>query len=132
MSGRKFDGGKSRYDLIPAECTAELAKILTFGAQKYDANNWQRLEDSESRYYAALMRHLEAHRMGEVRDPESGELHLSHVYTNACFLLWLEIQKQKKNVDKSEMDISSRDMLDFSNSRDNDICVDKNNNQTEK
>lgn len=86
--GKKYDNGKIRYDLIPPECLKELAKILTFGSEKYGANNWQNLENYNERYYSALMRHIEAWRSGEMHDPESGELHLSHAMCNVMFLLW--------------------------------------------
>lgn len=89
---KKYDTAKTRYDLLPAECLDAVAKILTFGAEKYGANNWQNLEDFESRYYAALERHIQAWRMGENIDPESGQPHLAHVACNAVFLLWKDLQ----------------------------------------
>jgi hypothetical protein len=88
--GRKFDGEKERYDLIPMECIEDLAKILTMGANKYAANNWQKLDNGEDRYFAALMRHLVASRKGEKIDEESGLSHLAHAMCNIVFLLWLE------------------------------------------
>lgn len=92
---KKHDTDKLRYDLIPPECLESIAKILTFGADKYGANNWQGLEDFESRYYAALERHIQAWRMGEKIDPESGQPHLAHVACNAVFLLWKEVSQTK-------------------------------------
>ena len=100
--GLKFDGTdgkhpmKDRWDLIPMDCVEDVVKILTFGAEKYQPNNWQKVENGEDRYYAALMRHLVAHRKGEIIDPESGMLHLAHVATNAIFLMWLEKNKNSK------------------------------------
>lgn len=88
--GLKFDNDKLRWDLLPIDCVEDVVKILTFGAKKYSANNWQNVEDGENRYYAALMRHLAASRMGEKTDPESGLSHLSHAMCNIVFLLWLE------------------------------------------
>ena len=57
--GMKFDGGKLQYSLIPPETTRALAQVLTFGAQKYAPNNWQLVENGETRYLDALYRHLE-------------------------------------------------------------------------
>jgi len=90
---RKFDYGKTRWDLIPWDCVEQVAEILTFGADKYDANSWQKVDDAESRYFSALLRHLIAYQQGEDLDQESGKLHLSHVATNALFLLWFNLAK---------------------------------------
>ena len=93
--GKKFDGDKLRFDLIPAVAEEEIAKILTFGAKKYGPDNWQKLDDFDNRYYAALRRHLNAWKQGEANDPESGMSHLSHALTNAVFLVWGEANNDK-------------------------------------
>lgn len=93
--GVKFDSNKNRLDLVPVETVEAVAEVLTYGAKKYSANNWQNVE--QDRYYAALLRHLFAWRRGETRDPESGFLHLQHVATNAIFLLWFALRAEKKS-----------------------------------
>jgi hypothetical protein len=90
--GRKYDSGKLRWDLLHIECVEEVVKILTFGAEKYEPNNWQKVENANERYYAALMRHITAWRKGEIIDPESGCSHLSHAACNIVFLMWLDNQ----------------------------------------
>lgn len=85
---KKNDSSKLRYDLVPPEALRELAKVLTYGANKYGADNW-RLCDDSSRYLAAAYRHIEAYRMGEMCDPESGLHHLSHALTNLAFMVVL-------------------------------------------
>ena len=87
MSGKKFDDGKLRYDLVPPAVLKQLATVLTFGAKKYGANNWQTVPDSRDRYYAAMMRHVEADRGGEVFDEESGLPHLTHALACVAFML---------------------------------------------
>ena len=47
--GRKFDGDKLRYDLIPPLALEEMVKVLTFGAQKYEPDNWQKVPESKRR-----------------------------------------------------------------------------------
>lgn len=89
----KNDKDKLRYDLIPTEATKALAEVLTYGANKYKPDNWKNCEDV-NRYVSALMRHLEAHRSGELRDSESGMLHMSHVLTNAAFLVHFLTNKE--------------------------------------
>lgn len=83
----KFDTGKNRLDLIEPEFIENVGEVLTFGADKYEPNNWQKVEDPVNRYYAATLRHLLAWRRGEKIDPESGLNHLSHVATNIMFLM---------------------------------------------
>lgn len=83
----KADKGKLRFDLISPEFTKAVAGVLTFGAEKYGPNNWQNLEDPTNRYYAALLRHLNAFHAGEKYDKESGMSHLAHAATNIMFLM---------------------------------------------
>ena len=86
---KKFDGDKLRYDLVPPSLIAGVADVLTFGAAKYDANNWKNVDDV-SRYVSAMYRHLEAWRAGEKLDDESGKSHLVHAATNLAFLIELD------------------------------------------
>lgn len=88
--GRKDDAKKNRLDLIEPEFIEAVGEVLTYGAEKYEPNNWQKVEDAENRYYAAALRHLMAYRKGEKIDPESGISHLKHVATNIMFLLHFE------------------------------------------
>lgn len=103
--GVKYDENKIRYDLIPPECLKSIADVYTFGSVKYGDNNWQTLPDFYNRYYSALMRHLEADRMGEKYDEESGRLHLSHAAWNAIALLFnaLKLEKGYDNNERKEM-----------------------------
>ena len=84
--GRKFDGNKSEYGLIPHIALEEMVKVLTFGAQKYERDNWKKVPDSKRRYFDALQRHLWAWKGGEQIDPESGYHHLAHAMCCLFFL----------------------------------------------
>ena len=86
-AGLKYDAGKLRYSLIPPEALRGLAEVLTFGAEKYEPNSWQEVENAEERYLDALIRHIEAYRSGEALDPESGLHHLKHAACNVAFLI---------------------------------------------
>lgn len=101
VEGMKWDNEKLMYDLVPPAALEGLVRILTYGAQKYAPYNWMKVRPIE-RYYAALMRHLEAVRKGEWLDPESGHPHMDHVMCNVVFLreLWAE-EKMKENEKKS-------------------------------
>ena len=90
ITGRKDDKEKNRLDLVEPEFIEGIGEVLTFGANKYEPNNWQKVEDAENRYYAAALRHLIAWRKGEKIDPESGLSHLDHVACNVMFLKHFE------------------------------------------
>ena len=85
----KQDGGKLRLDLVPPEAMTAMGRVLTFGAAKYAARNWEQ-GMSWGRIVAALLRHLFAWIGGEDKDPESGFSHLDHVICNAAFLVTYE------------------------------------------
>jgi hypothetical protein len=85
--GRKFDGGKPQYGLLPPLALKATAEILTFGAEKYEPNNWKHVPDSKRRYFDALQRHLWDWKNGEQNDPESGKNHLAHAMCCLMFLL---------------------------------------------
>jgi len=76
---------KIRYDLCPAIAQREYAKVWTQGLEKYDAGNWEK-GLSFSVVIASAMRHLEAMRLGEMIDNESGLLHSAHLMCNAAML----------------------------------------------
>jgi hypothetical protein len=85
--GRKFDGNKLEYGLLPPFALEATVDVLTFGAQKYERDNWKRVPDSKRRYFDALQRHLWAWKKGEIFDPESGKHHLAHAQCCLMFLL---------------------------------------------
>ena len=92
--GMKFDAGKPRWTLLPWRQVEQIVEILTFGAIKYADNNWQKVENSKTRYFDALQRHLIAWFEGEKTDPESGKSHLAHAGCNLLFLMWFDDQKE--------------------------------------
>jgi len=94
--GHKHDHGKPRYDLLPANAIEELAKVLTFGAEKYAPNSWQLVEYGIERYRAALLRHTFAIQRGELYDSESGLLHSAHAQCCAAFIVELQLMQLKE------------------------------------
>jgi hypothetical protein len=93
--GRKFDGGKLEYGLLPPLALEEDVKVLTFGAQKYERDNWQQVPDSKRRYFDALQRHVWAWKKGEKMDPESGINHLAHAMCCLMFLYEHDVKYSK-------------------------------------
>lgn len=86
MSGLRYNAGKLRYDLVPGRAVEEIAKVFTFGANKYAPRNWEK-GMSWTTVLASLKRHIAAFESGEDFDPESGLLHLGHAGCNIAFLL---------------------------------------------
>lgn len=91
--GKKFDAGKPRIELIAPEMLTGTADILTFGAEKYGARNWEK-GMSWSRVFGALMRHMWAWWAGEKLDPETGKPHLWHA---SCCLMFLIAYEQRNS-----------------------------------
>jgi len=92
LVGRKFDGGKVRWELLPFREIEQVCEILTMGSVKYDDNNWQKVRPV-NRYIGAAFRHFVAWLKGEVLDPESGKNHLTHAICCLLFLLWHDNEK---------------------------------------
>jgi len=99
VEGRKFDQGKPRYGLLPPLALQEMARVLTHGAEKYDAGNWKHVPDSLERYFDALQRHVWAWKMGEKLDPDSGIHHLAHALANVAFLYEHDVKYSKEDND---------------------------------
>ena len=62
-------------------------RVLTYGAAKYERDNWKHVENGETRYLAAALRHLAAYQSGESKDEETGESHLAHAICCLVFML---------------------------------------------
>ena len=92
MVGRKFDGEKPKMYLLPPKATVEVAKVLTFGAAKYDEDNWRYLDDAQNRYSVGALRHIFSHLDGELEDPETNLSHLAHAICCLMFKLELELE----------------------------------------
>ena len=85
----KNDSGKPMVALLVPEFIRDMAKVLTFGADKYGKENWKRGLEKD-RILSALYRHTLAHHSGELKDPETGLNHMVHVACNAMFLYYYE------------------------------------------
>jgi hypothetical protein len=71
----------------------EIAKVFTYGADKYTAYNW--LNDMRyGRFIAATFRHLRDYWLGEDMDKESKLPHLAHAGANILMLLASVLRKK--------------------------------------
>lgn len=88
--GRKFDGGKPRWCLLPFKQVEQVVMVLTDGAVKYADDNWKNVRSMRTRYFSAAMRHITAWWEGERCDPETGRSHLAHAICCILFLMWAD------------------------------------------
>ena len=94
--GMKFDTIKPRTYLLPPKALLEVSKVLTIGAEKYDEENWRKLDNLQNRYTGAALRHLFAHMDNEILDPETNLSHLAHAICCLLFKLEIELETTKK------------------------------------
>ena len=99
--GIKYDSAKPKMNLLPPKAILEVAKVLTFGAEKYDAENWRKLDDLQNRYTAGALRHIFAHMDGEKLDPETNLSHLAHAMCCLLFKLEIELEDAKSKEEES-------------------------------
>lgn len=85
----RYNDGKPRLGLIPPEIIIGIGQVLTFGAKKYDDNNWKKGLSDEN-CMSSCLRHLMAYQGGEEYDEESGISHLSHAACNLAFMLYFK------------------------------------------
>lgn len=88
--GIKFDGEKTRLDLVSPDFIEATAEVLHWATVRedpppYPDHNWA-LGLKYSRVFSALLRHLWKWWRGETFDEESGLNHLAHA---ACCLMFL-------------------------------------------
>lgn len=91
--GAKLDAGKVRVGLMIAgfaKPMMEVAKVSTYGAEKYTVGGWAQVKDGEARYSDAMMRHFLAEQ--EVFD-ESGLLHAAQTAWNALARLHFILER---------------------------------------
>jgi len=94
----RYNKGKPRIGLVPPELMVEVAKVLTFGAEKYEENNWKKgipckcFVDSALRHFFKFIAN------------HKDEDHESAFYWNIMCCIWThenipEMQSYKKEVD---------------------------------
>lgn len=92
----KYDDGKIKPSLVPTEIIRDIARVRTFGVEKYhDPDNWRKVE--RKRYVDALLRHILKY-IDDARaiDDESGFPHLWHIACNVAFLCEMQDDDQKE------------------------------------
>lgn len=93
--GAKLDNGKPRHGLVLgafSNALTEVAKVGTFGANKYSDNGWLSVPNGLARYTDAMLRHHFAEAGGEELDEDSGLRHAAHRAWNALAVLELALR----------------------------------------
>ena len=110
--GIKHDTGKPMWAILPFDAIGSIAKVLTFGAEKYGPRNWEKGMDWD-RPFSALMRHLTSWWEGEDKDKETGFSHLWHAGSCLLFLIAYELRgtgrdtRFKKTINKGNANDSN-------------------------
>lgn len=102
----RYDDGKPELSLINPEFEEELARVLMFGCQKYERENWRKGQNF-LKVISCVKRHTSKFLKGEDLDKESGCHHMAHVAANAMFLVYYYL-KDMDNFDdryKGEQDV---------------------------
>jgi hypothetical protein len=87
MAFKKNDQDKLRWDKFPWDGAQAVLKIMHYGAQKYEWDNWKSAgQTDKDRMVGAAFRHLIEHARGGHLDPESGYPHIWHAACNLLFL----------------------------------------------
>ena len=81
----KHDKKKPRYSLLDRAFVWGIVKVLEFGAEKYEVNNWRK-GFQYSRILDAAQRHLDEFSQGNRLDEETG---LPHLYHLGCCIMFL-------------------------------------------
>jgi len=100
--GTKYDAGKPMVNLVIEgfpRALLEVAKVATFGAEKYEPGNWQYVQDGVNRYQHAAGRHQLKRCSGEVLDDESGLYHEAHEIWSRLAAFELRLREQENIVD---------------------------------
>lgn len=90
--GAKLDAGKVEMGLIlngMPRALLQIARVGTYGANKYTRDGWLSVPDGPRRYTDAMYRHLNAEARGEVHDADTGLEHAAHAAWNALARLEL-------------------------------------------
>lgn len=96
QSGAKLDSGKLEVSLVFEgfpRALLEVAKVATFGANKYTRNGWMEVPDGEYRYKNAEGRHKLFRMIEGDYDSDSGFLHEAHELWNKMAALELKLRR---------------------------------------
>jgi hypothetical protein len=84
----RHNEGKLKWSLVDFKSLEPMVRVLEFGANKYEIDNWKKgLKVTE--VCESLLRHIHSFMAGENDDSESGLPHVGHIQVNAMFLSYM-------------------------------------------
>lgn len=87
ITGKGDLSKKAHYRALSPDLNKDTALAFTFGRTKHGVDNFRKMTpEASGEIYDALMRHLEAFRMGEVKADDSKIHHLAHACANLHML----------------------------------------------
>lgn len=86
QQGVKYDEGKPDLTILPKALLDETAKVMMYGANKYERDNYKK-GFPITRTLAAALRHIYSYLDKEDNDPESGLSHLGHAAASIAMTL---------------------------------------------
>ena len=89
-----LESSKLRVELIQPEWTEQLARVLTYGAQKHGALSFLENNYNYSQLIGSYKRHLLNFEKGYDYDEETEELNLAHAATNILMLLTYKLRNK--------------------------------------
>ena len=104
QAGLRFDDGKNKLELIPAEWIWALGDVLTQGAKKYAERNWEK-GMKWGKMIGCALRHTFRFVVGERYDPETGCHHLAMAAWNMLALMSYDLRGIGEN-DLPKTDLS--------------------------
>lgn len=81
----RYNKNKTQYSYIDLNALEECARVLEYGAKKYERDNWKK-GDKLTSILDSMLRHIAALQRGEYYDEESKLSHIGHIQCNALFL----------------------------------------------
>jgi len=107
-AGRKDDGGKARWDLVPFEALELVVEVLGRDAARYGEWAWTAVPRAEDQLFAAAMSHLAAWRRTDTTDPETKLPRLAHAVSRLLVLLALEVDGNETAIARAIAQVDSQ------------------------
>jgi len=110
ITGVKKDEGKARFELLPYEVLAAVARILTAGAKKYADRNWEK-GIAYGRVFGAAQRHLTNFWNAKLEDrdginhADGNEMDIDHAICELMFLSAYEKRGKTQFDDRPRKDL---------------------------
>lgn len=98
--GKKFDGQKLDWSLLPLDFVEPLVPIFKIGEERYGYENWRKeFTNPRRRFNAALKRHLKECERNPlaINEEDGGVYHLAQIAWNALELLYQELEREKND-----------------------------------